>query len=302
MAAWTRRAALRMLVPFQGLLGTRGENAFGILMYHRVCEVVPNVPRPSFNVPPGRFRRQLAGLLKRGFQPWPLQKVLAHTEQGQPVPRNVFVVTFDDGYANNVTRALPILRELQVPATIFLATAYLDGTTAFPFDDWPPAGSDQVPPDCWQPMTRTQAHSLLDTGLIELGCHTHSHEVFLGRPDAFRSDLERSIDCLRREFGVERPTFAFPYGSINREMRQIARECDVRCSLSTYRTLVETDSDPFAWGRFGVDFGDTAGTVAAMLGGWYDALRDVVRGRRPRDNRSQRTHHAATQPDASVAR
>ena len=47
-------------------------------------------------------------------------------ERGLPIPRKTFVVTFDDGYVNNLTQALPILTRLGVPATVFVATAYLD--------------------------------------------------------------------------------------------------------------------------------------------------------------------------------
>ena len=42
-----------------------------------------------------------------------------------------------------------------------------------------------------------------DSGLIDFGSHTHSHECFLGRPDEFRSDLEASLDYLDRELGIE---------------------------------------------------------------------------------------------------
>ena len=61
------------------------------------------------------------------------------------IPSNVFAVTFDDGYENNYLNALPILRELNVPATIFVATKYLDTDRPFPFDDWSAAGKSGVP-------------------------------------------------------------------------------------------------------------------------------------------------------------
>ena len=73
--------------------------------------------------PPRRFEEQLAGLLRRGCQAWPLRQVLQCLERELPIPRKTFVVTFDDGYANNLIHAYPILTKLHVPATVFVAGA-----------------------------------------------------------------------------------------------------------------------------------------------------------------------------------
>src|SRR5579862_1440786 len=50
-------------------------DAVGILMYHRTTPVPAGLPRPTFNVTPDRLRLQLAGLLDRGYRPWPLRDV-----------------------------------------------------------------------------------------------------------------------------------------------------------------------------------------------------------------------------------
>src|SRR5215468_1230629 len=94
------RVALRATVPARAMFGSRSRGDVGILMYHRITECCPDVSIPTWNVTPNRFRRQLCGLLARGFRPWPLLKVLAHGRQGLPVPPRTFVVTFDDGYEN----------------------------------------------------------------------------------------------------------------------------------------------------------------------------------------------------------
>ena len=120
----------------QTVHGRRPGNDFGILTYHRVTDRVPGFPAPTWSTSPARLRKQLAGLLSRGFQPWALSDVLQARETGVKLPGGVFVVTFDDGYENNYTDALPVLEELGVPATIFLATSFLDSTSPFPFDDW----------------------------------------------------------------------------------------------------------------------------------------------------------------------
>ena len=168
-----QRCALHISRPLSALIGRRPSNAFGILLYHRITSITPNFSEPTINVTPSRLRSQLSGLLARGYQAWPLARVLRHRCAGKIVPRNVFVVTFDDGFANNYTQALPILRDLNVPATIFLATTYLDSEQPFPFDRWEGAGVS-AERQSWQALTTDQCADMLDGGLIEIGAHTHT--------------------------------------------------------------------------------------------------------------------------------
>ena len=270
------------------LLGPRLDQGFGILMYHRVCEAPRGFPRPTWNVPPQRFKQQLVGLLRRGWEPYALRSVLDRTRQGQPLPRKTFVVTFDDGYENNLLYALPVLKQLGIPATIFLATAYLDSAQPFPSDDWSAAGDPGVPADTWRPLTTDQCRELLASGLIELGTHTHTHADFRGKPNELFIDLANCSYVLSEQLGIESPTFAFPYGTradgfASESLSSAAREAGMQCSLSTEPQLIQPGEDPFSWGRFAAEEHDTAATLAAKLGGWHTALRSVgkrVMGRR----------------------
>ncbi|QDU93059.1 polysaccharide deacetylase family protein [Lignipirellula cremea] len=272
------------------LLGPRRAEAFGILMYHRVAEQPRGLPEPTWNVTPARLREQLSGLRERGFEPWSLGQALDAYEAGEPIPRKAFVVTFDDGYENNITLALPILQELQVPATIFLATQYLDSVDPFPSDDWTMAGSRRAPLDSWRPLSTEQCLELQASGLIELGAHTHSHGDFRGRPKALRHDLAICFEVLRNKFGIEHPTFAFPYGTVRLgfaggSLAEAAREAGARCGLSTESELIGPERNPFEWGRFTAEQKDTAATLAGKLGGWFGfprlrRLRESLRNSR----------------------
>jgi peptidoglycan/xylan/chitin deacetylase (PgdA/CDA1 family) len=224
-------------------------------------------------VTPPRFHEQLRGLLTLGYQPWPLRKVLDLSRAGQPIPTRTFVVTFDDGYENVYRQAWPILRELGVAGTVFLATAYLDSTAPFPFETWSAAGSSDVSIESWKPLTYEQCAEMLSSGLIELGCHTHTHAFFRDRPDAFCEDMSRSVEVLSRRFGVTEPTFSFPFGLAGPALVAAARRAGVQCALTTQPVLVRPGSDPFTWGRFTVEETDTAATLAAKLDGWYSLAR-----------------------------
>lgn len=274
LGEWKRAAVARATVPLSTCFGSLREGVFGILMYHRITPVIPGVAEPTWNVPPERFRSQLVGLLKRGFEPWPLREVLDHARRGIPVPRSAFVVTFDDGYENVYTEAWPILRELSVPATIFLATAYLDSPSPFPSDDWSAAGSSAVPAISWKPLSTAHCLEMQQEGLIELGCHTHTHADFRNRPEALKEDLLHSRRILKSRFGISEPTFAFPYGTKRLGfsgplLSAAAKEAGMQCSLTTEAELVPADSDPFDWGRLTAEASDSGATLAAKLNGWY---------------------------------
>lgn len=276
----TEKTARSVAVALNEVWGPCTRSGFGILMYHRVIDPVSGQPRPTWNVPPARFEEQLSGLLRRGFDPWPLNRVLEHHEKGWKIPRRVFVVTFDDGYQNNLTQALPILQKLRVPATIFLATRYLDSAQPFPSDDWLAAGAAGVPAEAWQPLTTDECHQLLKSGLIELGAHTHSHDDFRGKPDYLRDDLRQCCAVLREKFHIERPTFAFPYGTKRNgfagpDLVAVARTSELRCSLTTEAELVTATTDPFDWGRLVAEDIDTSTTLAAKLGGWITAAKKL---------------------------
>jgi peptidoglycan/xylan/chitin deacetylase (PgdA/CDA1 family) len=254
---------------------TRHDNSFGILMYHRVTPRIAGVPRPTWNVTPERFRRQLESLLSRGYQPWPLRRALACRRAGEPIPARVFVVTFDDGYDSVYHNAWPILKALSVPATVFLVTSCLDADRPFVSDDWAAAGSADVPATAWKPLSTAHCAEMIGHGLVEIGSHTHTHADFRGRPEALRGDLARSLNVLRDILGVEQASFAFPFGYHDPDMVAAARETGVQCALTTEQELVGPRTDPFAWGRFTVVQADTAATLVLKLSGWYTMLRNA---------------------------
>lgn len=98
-------------------------NRLSVLIYHRV---VPE-PNPLFpdEVCAKGFDWQMR-LLRRWFNVLPLREAAERLRTGK-LPLNAASVTFDDGYADNATIALPILRRHGVSATFFVATGFLDG-------------------------------------------------------------------------------------------------------------------------------------------------------------------------------
>lgn len=276
---WGAGSAARVIST---LLGPRERFAFGILMYHRITENIPGVPAPTWNVPPECFRQQMVGLLKRGYEPWPLRRVLTYHDEYRYLPRKAFVVTFDDCYENVYLNAWPVLKELKIPATLFLATAYLDSQQPFPSDDWSAAGKPEVPVTSWRPITTAQCREMQESELIELAAHTHTHSDFRNQPELLKQDLAICLSELKKRFGLKDATFAFPYGTkslgfAGGKLSEAAKDAGLICSLSTEPEIIHPVDDPFDWGRFNVEPYFSAGDIATRLNGWTSAIRNAGR-------------------------
>lgn len=256
------------------VFGRRTPRPLGILVYHRVTPPIPGLPTPSMNVTPESFARQLSGLQSLDFRFLSLDEAIRRHHANEPIEPRSAIVTFDDGLASVGHFAWPTLRDLKIPATIFLNTAFLDSTEPMPFDRWGVQNAVAASPESYRSLTRDQCREMRASGLVELGTHTHRHHDFRGRADELTDDLRTSIETLERDFGIASPTFAFPFGrkalgNVSPELVEAARRAGVICALTTEAEPVDPRSDPFDWGRFNVYDWDTPRTLAAKLDGWY---------------------------------
>lgn len=100
-----------------------GKQKLSILIYHQVlAQADPMRPtEPTAAVFDWQMR-----LLRNYFTPLSLDDAITHL-QNNSLPANAVCVTFDDGYLNNLTVAQPILQKYQIPATVYVATAFSNG-------------------------------------------------------------------------------------------------------------------------------------------------------------------------------
>jgi len=282
----TKHLAMRVVgrvgVGLDWCFGSLAGAAPGILTYHRVGTPPSDLAQPPDCVTADQFHEQIAGLLARGFRAWPLGQLIRASRDGRAIPAKTFAITIDDGYTGVYTQAFPVLRRLQVPATLFPCTAYLDSSEPFPFDTWAIACRERMGEDLYRPLTTAQCEDMLRSKLIELGAHTHTHADFRGRSEEFHSDLRTSQEILRSRFGLEEMPFAFPFGHshlgyADEPLMAAVRRAGLTCALTTDPRPAAPASDPFGWGRFTAFSWDTSATLAAKLDGWYGWASDLYR-------------------------
>jgi len=103
-----------------------------VLSYHRVALLRADPQLQA--VTPERFAEQI-GLLSRHYAMLGAGELLELMTRGRPIPKRGIVVTIDDGYADSLLHAKPILSSLSVPATVFVSSDYVGGSREFWWDE-----------------------------------------------------------------------------------------------------------------------------------------------------------------------
>ena len=114
---------------------------------------------------------------------------------------NLVVLTFDDGYLDTYTTAFPVLEKSEFPFTLYLATESIETGEAL-------GPSPQADPLTWDMVTE-----MLDTGLLTIGAHTHSHkDLRTATADEIEQELDVSDRLIEERLGTRPIHFAYPWG------------------------------------------------------------------------------------------
>jgi peptidoglycan/xylan/chitin deacetylase (PgdA/CDA1 family) len=119
-----RTGVLRRVMQLRKLSPLR---ILGVVTFHHIHDTADHAAYPYdpdvADATPRQFRRHLETLVRIGT-PVSMQQLLGALD-GHPLPPNPVMITFDDGYRSCHDVALPILREMGIPATFFIATSFV---------------------------------------------------------------------------------------------------------------------------------------------------------------------------------
>lgn len=252
------------------------KNTFSILIYHRVSpNVVEDNECHNWNVHPDVFRGQLEHLKKEGYPVLPLNEGIARLSANEPLPQRAVAITFDDGYRNNYLYAYPVLKELGFPATIFLATAYMDTGKPFPFCTWDAKHAHHAPEEVWVPLTWKDCKEMAESGLIAFGSHTHSHHDLADMTaPRFKEDVSRSVELIQMHAGPAK-AFAYPFGNrlmghFSEASSQALKELGFAGALTGEISANKIPCDVFLLSRLEVTNEDDGISLEAKINGYYD--------------------------------
>src|SRR5947208_737034 len=134
-----------------------------ILMYHSISQST-NPKFKQFAVPPALFAEQMAYLHQHAYTPITVtQFINARAQEQHALPERPVILTFDDGFADFFTDALPILQQYDFTATLYVTTAFINGP-------WMQREGETTR----MMLTWEQLREISICG-IECGAHSHCH-------------------------------------------------------------------------------------------------------------------------------
>lgn len=242
-----------------------------VLLYHRIDSEADIAWRP-FCVPPAKFAEQMRWLAAHGYRTIDLHALLNYYEHGAPVPENAFVITFDDGYLCNYSRAFPFMARHDFTGTIFLAGSLMrtEGTAMAEsrqsFMSWHEVREMQA--HGWS----FQSHGLDHVKMTALNAVQLRQEIFDSRK-MISGKLGRSVDF-----------FCYPFAEFNPGIMALVQEAGYRGACGGPPFYNEGPSSPFAIGRTEILWSDSfeqfCFKIKHGLGYYYFARRQLGKVKR----------------------
>jgi len=260
-----------------------------VLCYHNVVPDAdaPRAPGGGPHMPRATFERQMRWLA-RHYTIVALDELVDRIERGRPL-RGMAAITFDDGYAGVFDCAWPLLRDLGIPATVFVVSGAPDGAEDFWWDHpaivaaqsdgrrefWisalrgdrtailgtvgAPMAPASLPAACrpagWRAIAGAAAQGLT------IGVHSATHRTLPHLDDReLAEEIRTSRDAIQAKLNIAPTHFAYPYGVWDDRVRRAVRAAGYRAAFTLDSGANPPASDPWSLRRTNVpaSIGDAA--------------------------------------------
>ena len=241
-------AAVFMISPSLDTASAHKSSEKGVLlpvvMYHSVC----NKPPSEYTVTPQQLESDLIWLKSNGFTAVSAQQIIGYTRCRAELPEKPVLITFDDGFYNNLSLALPLLEKYDMCAVVSIVGRYTD--------DYAAADPHA---DSYSYLTWEDISELAASQRIEIGSHTYDmHSNKNGRQgcaklpeetsEEYISKLAADIGLLKTELsqncGIVPAVFAYPFGALSRESLPVLRESGILMTLTCREGINTITRDP----------------------------------------------------------
>jgi len=225
-----------------------------IIMYHSVSPQAQ--PENRLAVRPETFARQMRFLKTHHYNVVPLEAVAAMIKEKKTLPPKTIAITFDDGYKDNFTYAYPVLKEFNLPATVFIIVHEVERPQ-----------NDRL---SWK-----EIEQMCDSGLIDIGSHAIGPEplVNIKSDSEVRRQIFDSRKILEEKLARKVTLFSYPEGLFNEKIRQLVIDAGYGAAVAT-KARGFSGGDVFALKRIRIS--ENAGNefvFAFELSGYYPFLK-----------------------------
>ena len=195
-----------------------------VLYYHSVRESADN----EVTITPELLRTQLQYIRDEGYVTLTLSELKAYILNNSPIPAKSILITFDDGYMDNYDKAFPILKDLNMVATIFCITSNLDGSYY---------------------LSKEAITEMSNYG-IDIESHTVNHpklnEMTYNEQLAELIESKKTLESIT---GKKIESIAYPFGDFNDDSIKAAKDAGYTLGFTTKKGLSDRDDNPLKLDR-----------------------------------------------------
>lgn len=206
------RKLLKVPLLFRGTLTRERRPGIFFLIYHRVG----NTSSFEMDIPIPIFSKQMEHLAETNCV-IPYDDAVTCLLSGTAIDRDLFVITFDDGFEDFYHKAFPVLRDLGLPAILFVTTGFVDERVPYPLQA---SSREKAAPVSWDMINEMRA-----SGFVAIGAHTHTHRELTREPaETIRKELSLSNELFRDRIGFVPRHFAYPRALWSEQAESVIRE------------------------------------------------------------------------------
>ena len=233
-----------------------------ILAYHTISDRPGDAIAP-FAVTPDALARHLDLVVAGGHVALTVAQLVDRLGGAAPLAPGTVVITFDDGFEDNLTVAAPMLLDRGLSATVFVTTGFLTG------------GSERPYPSPGRMLAWRDLAALEEAGM-EVGSHAHTHRQLdvLTHSEAAR-EIRLSKHLLEDALHHPIPSLAYPHGYASRWIEHEVRRCGFRAACGVRNALSHPQDNRWRLARLTV----AATTTVEQVAGWLSGTAAPVAGR-----------------------
>ncbi len=233
-----------------------------ILLYHRIVKNKSEVGKHKIYVFEKQMEQQLAYLKENNFSTITFKDLL-QAKPDDDFSRKI-ILTFDDGYEDNYTLLFPLLKKYGFTAVIYLVTRLKK-------NEWDIAEGEPALPL----LTAEQIAEMNDYG-IEFGAHTCTHKALNEiKIDEAKGEIENCIADVKKLTGKNVVSFAYPFGGINKKVKELMRHSGVPFAVSTNTGPMNWYDDKMQMRRIEVRPGEALGSFKNKVSGFYLTKKSI---------------------------
>ena len=188
-----------------------------------------------------KFEKQLQYIDSNAYQTMTFAQYQEFLDGKGVLPPKPVILTFDDGYVDNFTHALPLLKKYNMKGTVFVVTDSIGKPCSWLKHH-----------ECNHIMNWEQLNKWLEAGM-EIGGHTLSHPMLSRLSDEeIRYELAASKELLERQLKTKIEFLCYPYGDMDNRVKSLAKAAGYKGALAIFNNISLIHEDMYAIPRVGI--------------------------------------------------